>query len=262
MSAYQVQADPTAVMGRRIVAFIIDMVLVWGVIIGGFALFVESETVDFNPCADPVEDGFQVCSSFGVTAIWDGDQATLFDSDDANIAYGVGAVYGILVFWILQGLSGMTPGKAVLGVRTVNEQGAAPGIGRAILRSILMIVDGFCCYLVGLISAMSSKGHRRVGDMAAKTFVVGKGDMGRPPSIEGLTPPAAAYAASGPYAQAQPAAWPTTAPEAAPMAPTAGPPTAGAEPQWDEARQAYIQWDAAQNAWLQFDQGSQTWTRI
>jgi uncharacterized RDD family membrane protein YckC len=259
VTVYQTQADPTKVMGRRIVAFIIDLALVWVLLFAVFGATVDTETVAFNPCEDPLDDGAQICNVDDIIVVWDGDEATLFEFGDTTIVNLVGFVYWVLVFCVWQGLAGMTPGKALLGVRTVNEQGDAPGIGRALIRGLLMIVDSFCCYLVGLISAGTTKGHRRIGDMAAKTFVVGKDAMGSPIAVPGLTPPGAAFGAAGPYAQATPASW---EPPPATGAPTAAAPTGAGEPQWDEARQAYIQWDPAQQVWLQFDQATQQWRPI
>lgn len=46
------------------------------------------------------------------------------------------------------------------------------GIGRGLLRNLLKLVDGFFCFLVGVLIAALSKDWRRLGDMAARTVVV------------------------------------------------------------------------------------------
>jgi uncharacterized RDD family membrane protein YckC len=249
VSAYPAQAaaaDPTAVMGRRIAAFVIDILIVnvitWAV------FFALAETGD--------ADRFS-CDSIPCVNIND----TLYSPGGvANFIYWVVAIgIPILLFVVLQGLKGITPGKAILGVRTVNEQGEVPGILKALVRWLLLIVDFSFCFLIGLILALTTKGHRRLGDMAAKTFVVGKADAGRPVVVPGLTtaaPAPMAPAAVGAPGAAPPAAAP---PGAAPVAPAAAP---GTEAQWDPARNAYIQWDPNQQQWLQFDDAIQQWRPI
>ena len=129
---------------------------------------------------------------------------------------------------------------------------------KALVRWVLWIVDGFPYFLplVGFIVGLTTVGHRRVGDMAAKTFVVRRAAMGSPIVVPGLTaPPApAGYAGAwgapppdptgattgwGPAVDPSSAGWasPTPPPAAAPTAPDPG------VPQWDEARGTYIQWD-------------------
>ena len=111
----------------------------------------------------------------------------------------------------LQGATGRTPGKAVFGLKVVNEQGGNPGFGRGLVRTLLWIVDGQPCGipLVGFITGLTTKGHRRVGDMAAKTFVVGKAHSG-PVVVPGLT-----TAALSPYGRAR-RSWRTRRPVGCP----------------------------------------------
>jgi uncharacterized RDD family membrane protein YckC len=292
-------------MGRRIGAWIIDVIILNIIWFAAFSATVETATVDFNPCDDPVgDDGAQFCTVDDVVVIWDGDEAALFEFGDTGIVWAAFATYVVLVFWVLEGLTGGTPGKFVLGIRTVNQQGDKPGIGRAAIRNILWLVDAlpYCCGvpLVGGITAFASKGHRRVGDMAAKTYVVGKGSVGYEVAIPGAgpAPSVGAFPPAGGYPPAtgfpppsgfppadQPPSGPTTvmgvadqgpgwaspdapadpfgaaAPDAPAADPTAAAPAAG-EPQWDPARNAYIQWDATQQVWLQFDDATQQWRPI
>ena len=174
----------------------------------------------------------------------------------------------------------MTPGKAMFGLRTVNESGEAPGVLKAFLRWLLWIVDAFpyCCFVpvVGGITMLASKGHRRVGDMAAKTYVVGKSSMGAGPIIvPGKDGPPAYVPPAGPapsgFGAPSPAGTTPPPPAAFGGSPTpsgpivddlSNPSAPGGEAQWDPQRNAYIQWDADQNVWLQFDDESQTWSPI
>lgn len=279
MTTYQTMADPTAVMGRRIGGWIVDVLIGTGIGIAVFLATVSVDEVDANLCAglDFGDDGItfesddssaEFCTVEAPNgddyfAIWDGDTTQVFKTGEVWVVYGASLLYGLLVAVLWQGLSGMTVGKALFGVRTVNQDGQAPGIGKAFIRTILWIVDGIgCCIpLVAPIAAFTSKGHRRVGDMAAKTYVVDKSYMGGGPiQIPGVTPPpAAAYGATGPTWGTAPPMTPPTTPAGAGTVAT--PPAAG-EPQWDAARNAYIQWDAAQQKWLQFDDATQQWRPI
>jgi hypothetical protein len=134
----------------------------------------------------------------------------------------------ILIYVVIQGLRGWTPGKLLFGIRTVAEDGQPPGIGRAIIRWVLFIVDGLCAGLVGFIVMLTSRGHRRVGDMAAKTYVVGSQYAGHPIAVPGM---ASSYAAAPGYPGAPGAGW------GAPPGPPPGeqPPTWAPPPAWGPA---------------------------
>ena len=49
------------------------------------------------------------------------------------------------------------------------------------VRWLLLVVDAFFCFLVGLITALATTGHQRVGDLVAKTYVVSAHDLGVSP---------------------------------------------------------------------------------
>jgi len=184
--------DPTAVMGRRIGAWIVDLLLF--LLLSSFfgptplsplAQYVEVPPGVTDACGTLRDNG----DAAGCVEV--GDRAYFTSDGDAAIQALVSLAWFILIYGVLQGLKGVTPGKALFGVQVVDRQGQPPGVGRSLLRSILWIVDGapWCFPLVGLITAMATKGHRRVGDMVANTLVVGKAYAGRPPVVPGLTAP-------------------------------------------------------------------------
>ena len=49
------------------------------------------------------------------------------------------------------------------------------------MRGLFGAVDGpLTLFLCGIITSSVSRGHRRLGDMAANTYVVSRDDAGRP----------------------------------------------------------------------------------
>jgi uncharacterized RDD family membrane protein YckC len=79
----------------------------------------------------------------------------------------------VLYYVLLEGLLGRTVGKLATGIKVISEaDGRAPGIGRALLRTVLRLIDGIFGYVLGLIIVVNSSRRRRLGDMAADTLVV------------------------------------------------------------------------------------------
>lgn len=241
MSAYQypapaspyaaaAPADPTAVMGRRIAAWVIDFLLYALIMafVSPTPLSPLAEYVDTNDnpgisCSD-VQDLNDVSSCVEI-----GDRLYFTDDSDAAVQFLVVIAF-VLLYSALQGATGVTPGKAAFGLKVVNEQGERPGFGKSLLRTVLWAVDlaPWCIPgLVGFITGLTTKGHRRVGDMAAKTFVVGKAHTG-PIVVPGLTTAATGGYPGGPGAYGAPGQQWGGAPQGAPT----GPPTAwGGPPQ-------------------------------
>jgi hypothetical protein len=183
-------SDPTAVMGRRSVAWIVDLLLYLLLMsffsatpLSPFAKYEEVPEGFDDPCSVIQEDD-DVYQCFRI-----GDRVYYTETGASVLGFAVALAWFFGIYGVLQGVKGVTPGKALLGVRTVNEHGQVPGIGKSLARSVLWIVDGipYCFPLVAVVTGFSTKGHRRVGDMAAKTFVIGKDDVGRPVVVPGLT---------------------------------------------------------------------------
>lgn len=215
-------SDPTAVMGRRIGAVVVDFLLYMLIMafVGPTPLSPLAEYYDTSGTDDActvLQEDFDAvgCLEFG-------DRAYVTEAGDVAIQLVVWLAV-VLLYSALQGAKGITPGKALFGVKVVDEQGASPGFGKSILRTILWVVDSapWCLPLVGFITGLSTKGHRRVGDMAAKTFVVGKQHSG-PVAVPGMTTAATGGypGAAGPYGAPQ--GW---------GPPPGGPPT-GQPPGW------------------------------
>jgi len=172
----QQQTDPTNVMGKRIVAYIFDAVLVGGVTIAFLAL-TKSHSYTGAPsnACNNIPD-----SNFSGQCVQLGSRVYTWDGSGLTLGYGIGILVGLLNGVVLTGITGASIGKMVMGLRVVNAQGEKCGIGRAFVRWLLLIVDAFFCFLVGLLTASLTHPHKRVGDMAAGTFVVGVASMGTP----------------------------------------------------------------------------------
>ncbi len=231
---YPVQTDPTAVFGRRVLAALIDAALILIPVImlvtasfeylDARGLEVNGEPATGEEFCDQVLERNGVCADLSEI---DSVERVYFSDGDgdgsATLLYW-GATFAMLV--VLQGFTGWTVGKLVTGIRVVREDGRPPGVVKALVRWLLWVVDAFPYFLplVGFIVGLTTVGHRRVGDMAAKTFVVRSSAAGSPIVVPGLT--------------------------------------ATNAPQWDEARSTYIQWDPAQGSWVQWNEASKTWSPI
>lgn len=75
-------------------------------------------------------------------------------------------------FIVLEAATGKTLGKMIAKTRVVDEKGKKISWVQSIARNLLRIIDAFFFYLIGFIILVSSKNKQRIGDMAAKTFVV------------------------------------------------------------------------------------------
>lgn len=285
--------DPTAATGRRIMAWIIDAI-VYIALSGVLSILLADETKSYDLSQSSltatqfcenwraVNNG--TCANLGNT-VW-----TVRQSPSTPFFIFLGL---FVLFCVVQGLLGGSLGKLALGLRIVKADGRQAGIGASFLRTLLWIVDGITCGLpiVGGICMLSTKGHRRVGDMAAGTFVVPKAQIGTPLQIAGLTTgnyasypmqtPGAPYGQPGMYGQPPTGSYPPAGfpPVGSPGAggppagfppaggpPAGGPPAGGpgalpfgsAQPTQDyEADKP--SWDAKRNTYIQFDTGRNAW---
>jgi uncharacterized RDD family membrane protein YckC len=81
--------------------------------------------------------------------------------------------WGYGVFWEFV-LRGQTPGKRVLGIRVIRQDGMTAGFKDLLLRNLLRAVDmqPGLCYAVGIFSIMRDQNGRRLGDIVSGTLVV------------------------------------------------------------------------------------------
>jgi uncharacterized RDD family membrane protein YckC len=256
---------PTAVLGRRYLAYLIDLLVHLAVVAVPF--FLLGEKAADSADTSPFVDAYRLNPFYAVRV---DDQVWLFTKNDLITIGAVSAAFVILVTVIIQGRVGWTVGKALTGLRTVNRDGGPAGILRALGRTILLVIDAIPSWVipvVGPLIALFTSDNRRLGDLACGTYVVHKSAVGMDPTGDH---PAAA--------------WEPRTDEAAPLTTLAegealrvgGAAAAGElapeeatdekapayQPQWDPARQAYLQWDPRKQQWLEFDEAAGEWHPI
>jgi len=176
--------DATAVLGRRYGAFVIDAAI--SLVVFGLLFFAtasthtKAEMLRMPGCHLSANDSSQVeCNNRAVVTVND----TVYETD-LGLWAGACALFTLLYFALLEGLTGGSPGKHITGVRVVGPDGERIGIPRALARWVLFAIDGpITLFLCGIITSSVSAGHRRVGDMAANSYVIAKADVGRPVSL-------------------------------------------------------------------------------
>jgi uncharacterized RDD family membrane protein YckC len=73
----------------------------------------------------------------------------------------------------MEGVKGGGPGKLILGLRVINEQGNYIGIGGAVLRYVGKILSGITLGIGYIMVAFTQK-KRGLHDMIANTYVIYK----------------------------------------------------------------------------------------
>jgi uncharacterized RDD family membrane protein YckC len=173
--------DPTDVLPRRIVAFVIDAAVCLAVaVLLVMTLapgYTQAETNERFSC-DP-QKGFVNPSSC--------ERPQFFRI--GNTWYDVGAgdpgvpfLVFTFVYWaVAERLLGATLGKWLLGLHVVSLSGRRVGLGRTTIRWALLFIDGpLTFFLCGLITSSSTNGHQRLGDRWSDSYVVGRDAVGKP----------------------------------------------------------------------------------
>jgi uncharacterized RDD family membrane protein YckC len=135
--------DSTDVVGRRIGAGLLDLIVLVVLLVVVGLIFGKGETSD-NGASVNLE---------GVSAL-------------------VWLLVAFLYYGVTEAMSGQTLGKRLLGIRVVKADGTKPSGGAIALRTVLRIIDGIAFYLVGLIFILATgRKRQRLGDIAAGTTV-------------------------------------------------------------------------------------------
>lgn len=265
--------DPTAVLARRTLAWLIDAVVYLAAFLVPVVIFGQRFTgraIAVQPAGFRFESG-DATLWFPKAVPSLGDSVLVVPGSKFWLAVGIFAVVlvGELVF--VQGLTGRTLGKSLCKIRCVTRERARPGIGRAFLRSLLWIIDLLWIVLLPLafILASFTKGHRRVGDFAAGTFVVDRSFAARlaasaeaDPAGADAAPPRGApeepelldlQGSSEPQGLSEEPDQPVAVPVAEPH------PERSTEPVWDDALDTYVRWEPSVQKWIGWDEAGQKW---
>jgi uncharacterized RDD family membrane protein YckC len=156
--------DPTRVVGRRCVAYLVDVLLIVLVLLALFVIPGDVRKAG-RGCPQPVPGG-HACFEFRGTAY--------LVADHAIYEFVGTAVFLVFVIFILpQAIAGASPGKLLMRIRVVRRDGRPPGLPRSIVRSLAWVIDGIVLLVpLALWLALLTPGHRRCGDFLAGTFVV------------------------------------------------------------------------------------------
>ena len=91
----------------------------------------------------------------------------------AVLAVGIFLVYSLYFIIFELVLSGQTPGKRVVGLRVILENGYPLGIAAILIRNLVRLIDFFpFAYSLGFIVMLFNARSKRLGDLAAGTLVV------------------------------------------------------------------------------------------
>jgi len=147
-SSTSAEQPKIARMGDRIVATILDLVLLFPVL--AVAIFFVAR-VNHIP---PTEEGIEL---HGGPAL-----ASMF----------LWFVSWLLYLWALEASLSKTVGKEMMAIKVTDERGRECGVLEATVRNLLRPVDAIGFYFLGFLVALSSDRNQRIGDRVAGTIVI------------------------------------------------------------------------------------------
>lgn len=69
--------------------------------------------------------------------------------------------------------AGRTPGKMLIGIRVIQDNGQSITFLSSVLRNVLRIIDSLpTLYLIGILMIFFHSKHKRIGDLAAGTVII------------------------------------------------------------------------------------------
>lgn len=108
---------------------------------------------------------------------------TLLHLDTVLEGAFVWVLAGVLIAWFVTywsyylvgevGFNGRTPGKRIVGIRVVRDDGSRVDLMGSLIRNLIRIIDFMpSVYGIGVASVLVTARHKRLGDLAASTVVV------------------------------------------------------------------------------------------
>ena len=96
----------------------------------------------------------------------------VFFSDILQILVGIaGFFYAYIYLGGMDGNTGQTPGKMVMGTRVVNAQGETIGSGNGIARKFCHIIDSVVCFIGWFLPIFDAQ-RQTIADKIMTTYVV------------------------------------------------------------------------------------------
>ena len=125
-------------------------------------------------------------------AVWIGVVLAAFPFGALGRGFGLLVLFGLtwlypVLFEVLR--RGATPGKALLGLRVVHDNGTPVGWTASAVRNLIRAADFLPFgYAAGLLSCLWDVDFRRLGDLAAGTVVIHAERPARPPDLPAAIP--------------------------------------------------------------------------
>lgn len=144
------QAEAFVGVGRRFLALLIDIVILYAI-------------------------NYFIAKSFGGTATTDMTGGMSSDFNLQGPAALIVMILDLAYYVVMEGTIGATVGKLVFGIRVRMADGSKASMGASLIRNLLRIVDAIpylIPYLLAAILVWTSPTKQRLGDRAAKTVVV------------------------------------------------------------------------------------------
>ena len=188
-----IEPEVTAVLGRRLLAFLIDSSLVVATGLGvAFQTSTAFAVVGRDPAdkalVDPAE--FQAMEEmldfelFGQSEILGvpivraqelGDSVRVFSSDSYQFGLLAAAAAALILFGLVPAIMQRTIGMLPLGIGIKKSDGSRAGIGTHLVRTVVGVIDAVPFVIpgaLGFATARASRHRQRLGDRIAKTVVV------------------------------------------------------------------------------------------
>ncbi len=213
-------------MGRRVVAYLVDLLIALVITVPIFFSVAEQEPAGL--AEDPFTTGVELNVEISL-----GDTRYFLEGGAAGAYFLAGVALSLLLGVVVPAVAGGSLGKLAVGLRVVGDDGRIAGFGRMLVRYLFLFIDAF--FFLGFFVALGTDGHRRVGDLVASTRVVERAAVGTAP-----TTPQTAYGPGG-------------VPQRSP---------AVDEPVWNAEHQAWLRFDPASGRWFRHDDAAQRWTPL
>ncbi len=88
-----------------------------------------------------------------------------------TVIFSVLSILAQVAYWWVWNTIGWSPGKRVVGLRIVGEDGAAPGLDRGFRRTVISLLSGMALF-AGYLWALWDSRNQTWHDKAGETFVV------------------------------------------------------------------------------------------